>query len=251
MMKKTASFIGIILFLMILGQTSDVFALSQKVFDGADILSENEAKELESLANDIGSKWDTDILIVTVDNPSIDVKQYTKDFYDEKIEEQGLSKWNVAMITLDMYNREVYLAGFYKGELYLNDSRMDTIRDEITPALSEGNYSLAFQQFIESVDQFLAAEPANIFLQWWFQLIVASILGGIVVFSFVFTSGGRITVNNRTYMNEKTSRVIDRRDDYIRTTVTKVKKPSSNSGGGGGGGVTGGGHSHSGSRGSF
>lgn len=251
MMKKISWFIGIILFLMILGKTPEVFALSQKVFDGANILSENEAKELESLANEIGSKWDTDILIVTVDDPSIDVKQYTEDFYDEKIEEQGLNKWNVAMITLDMYNREVYLAGFYKGKLYLNDSRLNKIRDEITPALSGGNYGFAFQQFIESVDHYMDGEPANIFLRWWFQLIIASILGGIVVFSFVYTSGGRITVNNRTYLDEKTSRVIDSRDDYIRTTVTKVKKPSSNSSGGGGGGITGGGHSHSGSRGSF
>lgn len=247
MKLKFGFLLSLILFLFII-RSPDVFAISQKVFDDAGVLSEAEEEKLESLSEEIGSKWDTDILIVTVYDPSIDVKQYTEDFYDEKIEEQGLKKWNAVILMLDMSHREVYLAGFYKGEFYLNDHRLDKIREQITPDLSAGNYSLAFEQFIKSVDHYMASEPANIFYQWWFQIIIAVVLGGLITGAFVYNSGGRVTVNNRTYLDMNTSRILDRRDDYIRTVVTKRRKPSQNSGGGG---VTGGGHSHSGSRGSF
>ncbi|WAA12851.1 TPM domain-containing protein [Fervidibacillus halotolerans] len=226
------------------------FAIEQRIYDDAGILSDAEKEELESYAQSVSEKWDTDVLIVTVDDPTIDVKDYTEDFYDRKIEELGLDKWNVAMITLDMNHREVYLAGFYKGELYLNGSRLDHIRESITPDLSAGAYSLAFQQFIDQVDHYLGSEPANIFLQWWFQLIIAVVIGGLVVFSLFWQSGGKSTVHSSTYMDHKTSRVVARKDDYLRTTVTKVRKPQNNQSSGGGG-ITGGGHSHSGSRGSF
>ena len=74
-----------------------------------------------------------------------------------------------------------------------------------------------------------------------------------------YNSGGRVTVSEGTYRDFSSSRVVDRRDNYLRTSVTKTRKPSSDnnssgggfSGGGSSGGTTSGGHSHSGSRGGF
>jgi len=248
-MKKILFLFTLFFLLSFMVGGNHAFAIGQKIYDQAGLLTDREVTKLESLATQVGEKWDTDILIVTVNDPYIDVKQYTEDFYDEKIKEQGLKKWNVAMLTLDMNHREVYLNGFYKGKLYLNDSRLDTIREGISPALTDGNYEQAFEQFIWLVDDYMAGEPANIFFQWWFQLIIAVVIGGAITGVFVYNSGGRVTTNNQTYLNKNTSRVLAKRDDYIRTVVTKTKKPSQNSSGGGG--ITGGGHSHSGSRGSF
>lgn len=76
MKLKFGFLLSLILFLFII-RSPDVFAISQKVFDDAGVLSEAEEEKLESLSEEIGSKWDTDILIVTVYDPSIDVKQYT------------------------------------------------------------------------------------------------------------------------------------------------------------------------------
>ncbi|MCB5935826.1 TPM domain-containing protein [Caldibacillus thermoamylovorans] len=249
-MKKNLFLFALFFLLSFMVGGNHAFAISQKIYDQAGLLTDREVTKLETLATQVGEKWDTDILIVTVNDPNIDVKQYTEDFYDEKIDEQGLDKWNVAMLTVDMNNREVYLAGFYKGKLYLNDSRLDNIREQISPALTAGNYEQAFEQFIWLVDDYMAGEPANIFLQWWFQLIIAVVIGGVITGAFVYNSGGRVTTNNRTYLNTDTSHILAKRDDYIRTVVTKTRKPSQNSSSGGGG-ITGGGHSHSGSRGSF
>ena len=94
--------------------------------------------------------------------------------------------------------------------------------------------------------------PDNILFNIWFQLGGALVIGGIVVGLMAYRSGGRVTVNSHTYEDASTSGIVDRQDQYIRTTVTKRKiEKSSGSSSGGGGGITGGGHSHSGSRGKF
>ncbi len=92
----------------------------------------------------------------------------------------------------------------------------------------------------------------------WFQIVVSLVIAGIIVGAMAYNSGGRVTVSQGTYMDFSNSKVINRRDNYLRTSVTKTRKPSNNNkssgggfGGGGGGGTTSGGHSHSGSRGSF
>ena len=101
----------------------------------------------------------------------------------------------------------------------------------------------------------LTALILQLFPHRWFQIIASLTIAGIAVSVMAYNSGGRITVNEGTYRDFSNSRVIERNDNYIRTSVTKRRKPSDdnqNSGGsGGGGGVSSGGHSHSGSRGSF
>jgi uncharacterized protein len=75
------------------------------------------------------------------------------------------------------------------------------------------------------------------------------VIGAIAVGIMAYGSGGRVTVNNRTYMDGKNSKVVASRDDYIRTVTTRVRRPSNNNGGGrssGGGGISSGGSSHSG-----
>ncbi len=100
----------------------------------------------------------------------------------------------------------------------------------------------------------------NILTNIWFQLIVSLAIGAITVGVMAYNSGGKITTGANTYMNKSHSGLIGRRDDYIRTTVTRVKKPENNNNnnhgggfnsGGFSGGVSSGGHSHSTSSGKF
>ncbi|MNJ65394.1 hypothetical protein D3C77_614040 [compost metagenome] len=158
-----------------------------------------------------------------------------------------------------MKNRDVYLAGFYKAEQYLDDGRLDQIRSKITPNLSSGDYRLAFEKYIKTAHKYMGFKPGvnpdNPLFNLGFQLIAALVVGGIVVGVMTYRSGGRVTVNRRTYEDANASGIVDRQDQYLRTTTTKRKiernTNSSSGGGGGGGGITGGGHSHSGSRGKF
>lgn len=239
--------------------TSAAAETKKLIYDEANLLTEEEYMELNAMANEYGAKRETDMIIITSNNEdNTDVELMTEDFYDEQAPGYDKPHGNTVILTLDMKNRDVYLAGFYKAEELLDDGRLDRIREKITPNLSNGDYKLAFEKYIKTAHKYMGfkpgVDPDNPLFNFGFQLIAALVVGGIVVGIMTYRSGGLVTVNRRTYEDASTSGIVDRQDQYLRTTTTKRKierSSSSSSGGGGGGGITGGGHSHSGSRGKF
>ncbi|WP_366291736.1 TPM domain-containing protein [Paenibacillus sp. AN1007] len=228
------------------------------IFDEANLLSEQDRNELNALANQYSAERQTDLIIYTTNNEEQKSDELlTEEFYDNRAPGYDKPHGNTVMLTLDMYNRDVYAAGFYKGEEYVDNSRVDKITAKIAPDLSDGNYRMAFEKFLNLSYEYLDLKPGvnpdNILFKTWFQLAASLAIGGIVVGVMTYRSGGRVTVNRATYEDSENSHVIDRQDRYIRTTVTKTKieKNNNNGGGGGGGGTTAGGHSHSGSSRSF
>lgn len=235
---------------------AEVSHQKQFVYDGAQLLTADEVVELEALSRNLGADRDTAFIILTLNGTEgKDIVQYVGDFYDEQAPGYNQPHGNTAILTIDMQERDVYLAGFKKAEEYLDDRRLDQIRNKITPALSEGQYFQAFSAFINMSHDYMGFEPGvnpeNILFKWWFQLLVSIIFSGIIVTLMAYRSGGRVTVSDKTYMDSLNSGIIDKHDRYVRKTVTKRKKPSDTNKNGGGGGITGGGHSHSGSRGKF
>lgn len=233
-------------FLVLPSVSADV----QRVYDQAGILSDEEVAALEKKAADLFKKWETDFIVITTESTEgLPIMKYMQNFTDQLAKEFNRKKDNMAVITLDMGDRWVDLAGFGRAETYLPDSRVDMIRGEITPSLSAGNYYEAFDLFFDFGDEYLDKHP-NIFFNTFFQLALSLGLAGAIVFFMAYTSGGRVTVTSRTYLDESNTKIIDKHDIYLRKTVTRKRKPSSKSGGGGGG-ISGGGRSHSGSRGRF
>ncbi|MEK3723584.1 TPM domain-containing protein [Paenibacillus sp. FSL H8-0034] len=266
-MKRNRAILAVLLFiavflavpieLMAAGKTAPT-ELKQLVYDDAGLLNQQEYDELNTMANQYGAQRETDIIIVTSSNTkNIDVKKMTQDFYDEHAPGYDKPHGNAVILTMDMKNREVYLAGFYKAEQYLDDVRLDKIRSRISPDLTSGNFKLAFQKYIQTAHKYMGFRPGvnpdNILFSSWFQVAVSIGLAGIIVGRMAYHSGGRSKVHRQTYEDEGSSGILEHRDDYLRTTTSKRKIETNKSGGsrGGGGGTTGGGHSHSGSRGSF
>ncbi|KAF1677354.1 MULTISPECIES: TPM domain-containing protein [Bacillus] len=220
----------------------------QHVYDHAHLLSKAEIGKLESLSAELGAKRDTDFIIITTKSTNgKDIADYATDFYDR------YGKGSTAILTIDMTNRDVFISGYKKAEQYLDNSRLNSIRNTISSDLSNEDYFKAFQTYIQLSYKDMGIKPGinpdNIFFAWWFQLIAAIAVGGIAVSIMLYQAGGKVTVNGDTYMDSRTSDVIDQYDTYIRTTVTRERKPSDKDSGDGG--VTKGGTSYSGSRGKF
>lgn len=229
------------------------------IFDEAGLLSKEERDELNTLANEYGAERETDFIILTADSaPNNDYELMTENFYDEHAPGYDKPHGNAVILTLVLSTRDVHLEGYYKGEEYLDSGRLDKIRDKITPDLSSGDYKQAFEQYIKTAHRYMGYEPGvnpdNILFNIWFQLGCAMAIGAIAVGVMAYRSGGRVTVNRRTYEDASTSGILEHEDRYIRTTTTKRKierNTGGGSGGGGGGGVSRGGHSHSSSSGKF
>lgn len=230
-------------------------ASKQRIYDEANLLTDQEVERLEALAAEHGEIQETDFIIVTSpDGDGKDIVRFVQDFYDEMAFGYDKPHGNTAILALNMSERDVYLAGFYRAEEYLNDERLNLIREQITPDLSKEDYFAAFSKYIETASRYMnyvpGFNPESILFQTWFHILLAIGVGALVVGAMAYNSGGRVTVNERTYTED--FKVLERKDIFLRKSVTRRRKPKNNSsGGGGGGGISRGGHSHSGSRGKF
>lgn len=256
----------------------------QKVYDYYGLFSEDEITDLEDVCAQYGEDGKVDIVIVTDDLNGESTKKYLEDFYDEHGFGYNQEFGDAAMILVNMYeaDRNVTIQGYGKAEYYLNNDRIEYILDDVTEFLKNGEYYNAMEEFAKQSAYYMNeskgvnTSPAtgeagsgnyygesgysgpsdyygekedNIFYNTFFQLGIAVIIGAVTVGIMAAGSGGRVTVSNRTYLDEGNSGVTATRDDYIRTTTTRVKKPDNNNNGGrssGGGGISSGGHSHSG-----
>lgn len=247
MVKRIYLFLVMLLLLLLIPLNGVFASAEQHVYDDANLLSTKEIEQLKALATQYEEEHDTKFVILTTnDTKGKGFKKYTQDFYDEHFD-----GGNVAIITVDMKDREIYIAGFYKAKEYIDNTRIEHILDKVQPQIANENYFEAFETFLHISDEYMGIRPGvdpELFIfKWQYQVVIALGLAGFVLWIMIRNSGGKVTVNERTYMNAKDSRILKRRDVYLRKTVTKRRKPKNNGGSGGsGGGVTSGGHSHSG-----
>lgn len=233
----------------------------QRIYDEADLLTQDEIADLEKLSKKHSEKRKTDFIILTTQEGfnQVELKKYMSDTVDEK--EFGYDKKDesVVIMTIDISSNEVYIAGFGKAEKRLSNDRVELVLDKVIPYLSRNENIKAFNAFIENSSDYVSyisgINPENPVYNSGIQLIIALVVGGIIVGMMLYRSSAKITTTSRTYQDVENTRILNRQDRYIRTTVTKTRKPKNNSSGGGGrgsgGGVTGGGRSHSGGGRSF
>lgn len=277
---------------LFLGNKAIVYAEKQRVFDDYGYFSTSELTELEKICKTYGEEGKVDIIMLIQDGLGGQTPtSYMEYFYDNH--EFGYDKVHgdtvILLLNLEENNRSVNIQGYKNAMHYVNNDRVEHILDDITPYLQDGDFYNALELFAKESAYYMKEEkgvntaPAtgsknsgnyygessydgpsnyygqkkdNILYNTWLQLAGALVIGGITIAIMIGNSGGRITTNNRTYLNESNSGLIAHRDDYIRTTTTRVRKPQNNNndGGGrssGGGGISSGGHSHSGGGRSF
>ncbi|WP_170885563.1 TPM domain-containing protein [Bacillus alkalicellulosilyticus] len=271
-MRKATSLIAFILILFFAFYSSAQAETSQRIYDYANLLSDTEEEALEKLAQDYSMKHETDFVFLTTnDTKGQDIEYYSSEFVESSNIGYG-EEQSVAMLTIDMGYREIYVIGFGKAESYLDGYRIDELIDSVLVHVAVEDYSIAFESFIKQYENYFEMEPPvhndnvysgtptgnqsdNILFELWFQVIVSVLVGGIVVGIMLFNTGGKVTINGKTYMDVTNSRVLQQRDTFVRKSVTKRRKPSNNNNGptsgGGRGGMTSGGRSYSGGRGRF
>lgn len=248
---RSACLAILFLFLFTLTAYADV----QRVYDEADLLKEEEMQDLENQTDAYFEEWETDFIIITIEGTQEQsIREYLEDFTDQLSKEFNRQEDNMIALALDIGNREFFVMGIGRGEEYIDNNRVEKILDHITPPIVEANYFEAFELFFTKADEYLNVRPGvnpdSIFLNTFFQFILSLVLAGVIVFFMAYRTGGRNTVTSGTYLNQNHTKIIRKKDRYLRRTVTRTKRPRTNkrSGGGGfgGGGTTRAGRSYSG-----
>lgn len=236
---------------------------TQRVWDYAGAFSSTELSSLEKKAEDYCNKKDYHLLILTTNTLSDgyeyessysseqDCDSYTEAFYNSLQSEYGNTYKNSVILTLDLSNRYALVTSWgnlKKGPM--DATRCTQVYEAILDELSDDQWFEASEKYYTTTNRFLqirsGINPNNIFLKTWFQLILAVIISAIIIIINIIHAGGKMTVSNRTYLDNERSKLVGKHDHYIRTSVRKTKRESSHSSssghGGGGSHSSGGGH---------
>lgn len=264
--------------LLLCTQKSIVASADTQVKEGRGYYIDDEAglitdeSSMETIVNNcktIYSNYDTEVFILTKNSIPGNRKHYLEITADA----HEVTDAVLLLINMDSNNRGYEIQGYGSAEFALDDKRIESVLDRMYPDMVDGNYTDAIFTFIGSVNsacqsfdyQDYEENPQHYvphgetdyrkgIYNPWSQLFFAIVIAVIIVIIMVANSGGKVTVDQNTYLDRTDSRILARYDHYIRTTTTKRRKPSDSSSSGGhssGGGRSSGGRSHSGGGRSF
>lgn len=241
----------------------------QYVYDKAGLLSTSEIEELEEMCTEYGEEAGIEIILLTHEDSSAPyAERYIEEF------EMQFPVGDRVYALIDMNERIIFMAGYGLAETYIHSKRIDVILDEMYPYVADGEYYDAFAISIKRSAEYMSDDselnydhdysantpqtndPGGAYYDetWpteyntyedstarflknpFVQLIAAIIIGAISVAIMAYNSGGKMTAGSSTYMDPNHSGLIGRRDNYIRTSVTKVRRPETNNTGGRSGG---------------
>ena len=237
-------------FLLVTGTIASA-EVDQHIYDEAGLLSESEISNLEAYAAEKSLEQGVEFLLLTTNSTDgLPIETYMGNFFDGLADASGQE--NAVVMTIDMGGREFYVAGFGTAETRLDNERIEMVLDQVAPYMAAAQYGDAFRETVSTADRYMeyrpGVNPESIFLQTWFHAAAGLLLGGVVVGSMLYNSGGRNTTTPATYIDRDNTRVTRDSDRFRNKTVTRRKIPKNNNSGGGfgGGGMTGGGRSFSG-----
>lgn len=245
---------------------------SARVFDQAGLFTEDQVQQLETSASEIFSGHQIDVIILTTLQIPGTRKQYLEDYYDSRDTE--LSDSLLLLLNMDPEDRGIEIQGYGSCEYTFPYERLETMLDAIFPYLKAGDYYGGMEEFITLAKQFIeegsaaAANPSSLQTPQEYSgqesvpasasvsgkpvphvrnLIIAVVIAVFTVGVMFYSSSGRMTAHQGTYLDSSNSRLLGSYDRYVRTTTSRRHKPKPQESGG----HSSGGHSHSGSGRSF
>jgi uncharacterized protein len=268
-------------------QTADTV---QHVYDKAGLLSDSEISDLEEQCTTYGNDAGVEIMILTHDDSSAPYAEtYIENFEDKLpvgdrvyllidmanrevfMEGYGKAETYIHSKRIDAIINEItpdLTAGKYYDACLTYIKRSAAYMKDDSELNYDHNYNQTPQSSNPNAPNYDETWPsdgygsnsssnyqaaADLLSNVWFQILIALAIGAISVGVMAYNSGGRMTAGSGTYIDPNHSGLIGRSDDYIRTTVTRIRRPQNNNTGGRGGfnaggfrgGVSGGGRSHS------
>lgn len=229
---------------------------SKKVYDFADLLTEEEEKELSNIAHDFINKHNLDVVLVTINENPYGVsdyfsKVYAQDFYFFNQFGVG-SSHDGFIILIDMSNRYVYMATKGKAILTYDDNRIDNITDVAYNYLKSGNYYRGFKEMLDKADSYAKEGTAKSNEYYcinevgmpykcrekpkevnWIASLVIGLLGSLVP-AYVHTrkyKGIRLAKNADSYLKDST--LDNSVDQFLTTFTSRVRRNHDSSSGGG------------------
>lgn len=247
---------------------------SEKIYDFADILSDEEEVYFKNKIDSFTEKSEMDLVILTVDfsySNEQENEDYAADFYDYNDFGIDFDKYSGILLlrnanSIDPYY-DMYMFG--NAQLYYT-SRADNILDSIYYNFKSGNYVTGLNTFFSKLDTFYADgipyemndyyinDTGHLTKKYtfpWFVALLVSGIGTAIIIGILVNKNKMIRKKTQAsdYLAKDSVKYSIRQDLLIGSHTTHYTISSSSGGSGGGGfssstGSSGGGHSSGGGR---
>ena len=226
----------------------------ERVFDYADVLSDDEEKSLRDLIAEKEGEIGCDIVLVTISDPDYAgdtaMMNYADDFYDNY--KYGYdAPWGDGALYLDnmlgVGNSYSWFSTSGRVEDTYSTSMINHLIDGVCDRVNADPYD-AYVYYINSLSATMSGEDVSMYeaIPWYAIWGVAAVVTFVYVLVCINHNVGKKTTSANTYVAGGAAQFPDRRDVFISKHTTR-RTIQSNSGSGGGGHHTfSGGHSHGG-----
>lgn len=129
--------------------------VAPRLVDQADLLSDDEERELLSKLDEISERQQVDLVVVT--RKSLKGKspmEYADDYYDQKGYGFGDEKDGILFL-LSMEERDWYISTKGFGITAVTDAGLEYMSEQFLDDLKEGEYASAFTTFAEQCDDYV------------------------------------------------------------------------------------------------
>lgn len=230
---------------------------SKKVYDFANLLSDQEEQELYEKSQEFIKNNKMDIVLLTINvNPygSADsaTKRYSEDFYDYNNFGVGKTMDGIIII-IDMNNRYPYITTTGNAQLVYDDNRIETMHNLAYSYLASGKYYSALNSYLRSANSFAEKDIPDSNKNYCIDddgeyyrctkrsvnWIWAGVISGVATLIILVVTLGkykgiRKATNAGIYLTNK--KITNSKDMFLTTFTSRVRRSHSSSSGSSGGG---------------
>lgn len=256
MKKKIISIISVVLLMMSLTATAfaaDVECTGERLYDGADILTDSEESDIALRLDELSEAYQVDFVVATVGEVGdYTATEYCEAYYDAGQYGMGDDRSGVLLFIAmddgeDGRAYRIHARGL--AEEALTEDEQITIGENCAAFLSAEEYALAIESFIDDCEYQIDGEINGFPFKFFKNLIISVVIG--LVAGFIITGiwkGQLKSVRQQSgaanYTKQGSMQIAQANDFFLYRTVTREKKPekssSQSSGSSGGGRTTGG-----------
>jgi len=217
-----------------------VQAATSRLADEAGLLTADEAAALEKQLDAVSDRHGVDVVILTVDSiGTFSPMEFADDYYDYN----GYGESGILLL-VSMEERDWWISTAGSCITAFTDAGLEHISEQFLPFLSDGDYALAFESFVDSCDSFmtqaatgepydtqnLPEEPFPVFAAFLVSLVVGLVVA-LIVTGIMKAQLKSVAMKTQADDYVKNMELTNSRDLFLYSTMSRRPRPQSSSGG--------------------
>lgn len=232
MIKKIISLT--VALLLCLTLTIPAFATSTRLFDNADLLTEEEEATVLAKLDEVSELHNVDVIVAIVESVGdLTPEQYAVDFYNTNSLGYGNNKDGVLLL-LSMEERDYSIFSNGIAGYAISSDGIESIENIIIDDLSSGDYVSAFTKFADECEYYINGEINGFPFSAGKNLLISLVVGFVVAFIVTGMMKGqlksvRAKAEASDYVKSGSMQVTHSNDLFLYRNVTRTRKAENSS----------------------